>query len=526
MVRIGRPQASSAEKSKRTSDFVAFNNQVLLRMTALVKAGVHQTHPGDGMVKSEQGDEKHLIAPQGLEAPYCVLLEGPPGVGKTSLIRHVAQSLAVNVISFQEEWTCLSHQQTEHEFIPPNYDHAFARCLKKADNLFPAVIHVEQAHCLLGPHKLSTDFSSSGRDDLFLLTLRKYLQEKGSATRGCLLVLESQSTKMIDSNILTKIPDHVHFPQLGIKERLTLTSIDLELINSEMMGFSAAEVSDCFFLNLPSTTLPCTALTRMTDSYLTGGQVRDDSAMSIEDFMKAIREIRPRSAGRVEEVPLHNVKLEDAGLAFIAADVAQLVKSGIGESERQLVEMFQVPLCSVKHTQSEREQRACEAAPCMLFLDELQAAFARPDNEENDGTGSRQLASQLKLEMDALQAKPEVYVMGATNAVHMLDPDLLRPGRFDHVIQVKLPDLEARRTILTGMLRHLPVSFDPDGSGPRDKLSLAELLSVATAGCSGADLRHLCQLAGLRSIAENRYQPTCQDFVASLAKVTSCTQHD
>ena len=96
MVRIGRPQASSAEESKRTSDFVAFNDQVLLRLTALVKAAVHKTHLGDWMVRSQQGDEKHLMASQGLEAPYCVLLEGPPGVGKTSLIRHVAQSLAVN----------------------------------------------------------------------------------------------------------------------------------------------------------------------------------------------------------------------------------------------------------------------------------------------------------------------------------------------------------------------------------------------------------------------------------------------
>jgi len=376
---------------------------------------------------------------------------------------------------------------------------------------------------------------------------------------------------MIDSNVLTKIPDHVYFPQPDMKERMNLTrhlakkylvesnlgSIDLELINGEMMGFNAAEVNLVF--QTANLEMKCRELLSFQ-----GRDIPKESEIHLEDFMKAIREVRPRSSGRVEEVPLHNVKLEDvgglenakealyemlilpkvrpdlfsggmikparalllfgppgtgktllaksmsaqAGLAFIAADVAQLVKSGIGESERQLVEIF---------------QRASEAAPCMLFLDELQAAFARPESEENDGTGSRQLASQLKLEMDALQSKPEVYVMGATNAVHMLDPDLLRPGRFDHVIQVKLPDLDARKTILSGILRSLHVKFDQDAQEqqPEDKQTLAELLAVRTAGCSGADLRHLCQLAGLRAISQDRNYPTPQDFVTSLTQVTN-----
>eukprot|EP00960_Hanusia_phi_P037933 753198-Hanusia_phi.AAC.4 len=124
----------------------------------------------------------------------------------------------------------------------------------------------------------------------------------------------------------------------------------------------------------------------------------------------------------------------------------------------------------------------------------------------------------------------QVYVMGATNAVHMLDPDLLRPGRFDHVTSPRVlfvsvtvltgdssqaaglrrpkvnpleEDSERRlvtqtsRTILSGKLRSLHVKFDQDAQEqqPEDKQTLAELLAVRTAGCSGADVRPSCTSA-------------------------------
>jgi len=164
IVRIGKSATAVAKEREISHDFVAFNEDVLKRMTCLVEASIRRTSNWEET---------------GLETPYCVLLEGPPGVGKTCLIRHVAHTLSVNVVSFQEEWTRLSIQQNEHEFIPPTYDQAFSNCLKKAESCFPALIHIEQAQFLLGPQNLSTDFSCSGRDELFFLTLRKYLQDRG-----------------------------------------------------------------------------------------------------------------------------------------------------------------------------------------------------------------------------------------------------------------------------------------------------------------------------------------------------------
>eukprot|EP00960_Hanusia_phi_P037931 753198-Hanusia_phi.AAC.2 len=150
IVRIGKSATAVAKEREISHDFVAFNEDVLKRMTCLVEASIRRTSNWEETVKHEQLDMTFLTRSKGLETPYCVLLEGPPGVGKTCLIRHVAHTLSVNggddclmlrlttfsVVSFQEEWTRLSIQQNEHEFIPPTYDQAFSNCLKKAERNF------------------------------------------------------------------------------------------------------------------------------------------------------------------------------------------------------------------------------------------------------------------------------------------------------------------------------------------------------------------------------------------------------
>eukprot|EP00292_Cryptomonas_paramecium_P019171 CAMPEP_0113697430 /NCGR_PEP_ID=MMETSP0038_2-20120614/22131_1 /TAXON_ID=2898 /ORGANISM="Cryptomonas paramecium" /LENGTH=121 /DNA_ID=CAMNT_0000620443 /DNA_START=582 /DNA_END=944 /DNA_ORIENTATION=- /assembly_acc=CAM_ASM_000170 len=108
-----------------------------------------------------------------------------------------------------------------------------------------------------------------------------------------------------------------------------------------------------------------------------------------------------------------------AGFAFLPADISELVHSGVGESEHALTALF---------------RQAAAAAPCVLFLDELQAVFAGSDDDESSSSG-RMLMRQLALEMDRLHYDyPDVFVLGATNALEMLDAALLRPGRFDHVV--------------------------------------------------------------------------------------------
>jgi len=252
----------------------------------------------------------------------------------------------------------------------------------------------------------------------------------------------------------------------------------------------------------------------------------------------------------------------------MAVDIAELVRGAIGESEAALAELF---------------QRAQDAAPCIIFLDELQAAFATADDEAGGGGGG-QLVSQLKLQLDSLarrdKAAPAVYVIGATNEVGMLDDDVLRPGRFDRVIRVELPNLSAREAILQALLARLPLDLRElerelasrgvggrlpvevsarggggDGGLPSGHVAgvagagaqgdggtgkterslsraapesaesgvhaLAKALAQVTPQCSGADLRHLCQLAAYDAL--NR-DPDAQviavsNFFAVLSKV-------
>lgn len=89
------------------------------------------------------------------------------------------------------------------------------------------------------------------------------------------------------------------------------------------------------------------------------------------------------------------------GVGFIPLDISEIVQSGVGDSERILASVF---------------AKAAAASPCMLFLDELQAVFARPDDDDGSSSAS-QLLSQLVLEMDALKHARGVFVLAATNVI-------------------------------------------------------------------------------------------------------------
>jgi len=138
--------------------------------------------------------------------------------------------------------------------------------------------------------------------------------------------------------------------------------------------------------------------------------------------------------------------------------------------------------------------KARAAAPCVMFFDELDSiAKARGGSLGDAGGAGDRVLNQLLTEMDGMNAKKNVFIIGATNRPDQIDPALLRPGRLDQLIYIPLPDLSSRVSILKATLRKSPVSPDVD----------LHFLAKSTEGFSGADLTEICQRAAKLAIRES-----------------------
>jgi transitional endoplasmic reticulum ATPase len=137
--------------------------------------------------------------------------------------------------------------------------------------------------------------------------------------------------------------------------------------------------------------------------------------------------------------------------------------------------------------------KARAAAPCVMFFDELDSiAKARGGSGasgDGGGAGDRVL-NQILTEMDGMNAKKNVFIIGATNRPDQIDPALLRPGRLDQLIYIPLPDEPSRLSILQACLKKSPVASEVD----------LPFLAKNTHGYSGADLTEICQRAAKLAI--------------------------
>jgi transitional endoplasmic reticulum ATPase len=137
--------------------------------------------------------------------------------------------------------------------------------------------------------------------------------------------------------------------------------------------------------------------------------------------------------------------------------------------------------------------KARAAAPCVMFFDELDSVAKTRGSSVGDSGGTDRVLNQILTEMDGMNAKKNVFVIGATNRPDQIDPALLRPGRLDQLIYIPLPDELSRLSILKANLRKSPVASDVD----------LTFMSKMTHGFSGADLTEICQRACKLAIREN-----------------------
>jgi transitional endoplasmic reticulum ATPase len=159
---------------------------------------------------------------------------------------------------------------------------------------------------------------------------------------------------------------------------------------------------------------------------------------------------------------------------FICVKGPELLCQWVGASEKGVREVF---------------RKARQASPCILFLDEIDSLVPARGGGGDSGVTQR-VVSQFLTEMDGIEELKGVVVLGATNRRDIIDPAILRPGRFDLLLDLPLPDEAARRAILAIHMRGKPLS-------PAVNL---QALAQATPGCSGADLAAICNRAALLAI--------------------------
>jgi proteasome regulatory subunit len=180
---------------------------------------------------------------------------------------------------------------------------------------------------------------------------------------------------------------------------------------------------------------------------------------------------------------------------FIRMSGSELVHKYIGEGAQLVRELFIL---------------ARERAPAIVFIDEIDAIGSMRTNDGTSGSAEVQRTlMQLLAEMDGFGHRGNIRIMAATNRIDMLDPALLRPGRFDRIIQVPLPDAGARLEILKIHTAKMTLSGNVDLPG------LAELAGDTT----GAELQAICREAGMMAIRRDADAVGQEDFLAAVRKV-------
>jgi transitional endoplasmic reticulum ATPase len=181
---------------------------------------------------------------------------------------------------------------------------------------------------------------------------------------------------------------------------------------------------------------------------------------------------------------------------FISIKGPEIFSKWVGESEKAIREVF---------------RKARTAAPAIIFFDELDSIVPRRGLGYSDSGASERVISQLLTELDGIESLQNVVVIAATNRPDILDPAVLRPGRFDRLIYVPAPDFKALKEIFKIHTRDMPLSKDVE----------IDQLARMAAGYSGADVEALCREAALNALRRDMdsNEVTLGDFREAMDKI-------
>ncbi len=472
----------------------------------------------------------------GIEAPKGVLLYGPPGTGKTLLAKAVANESNAHFISISGP-----------EIMSKFYGESEARLreiFKEAREKSPSIIFVDEIDSI-APKREEVTGEVERRVVSQMLSLMDGLEARGkviviSATnRPNAIDPALRRPGRFDREIEIKVPD-----KKGRKDILSIHTrnmpladdVDLDRMAAVSHGYVGADLEylckeaamKCLRRLLPVLDL---------EDKKVPPETLDKLIVIGEDYQKAIIEITPSG---MREVFIENpdVKWDDVGgLRDVKRELQEAVEwpmkypmlyeklghrmprgillhgvSGTGktllakavatESEANFVSVRGPELLSKWVGESERGireifRRARQASPCVIFFDEVDS-IAPVRGANMDTAVTERVVSQLLTELDGMQDLNGVVVLAATNRADMIDPALLRPGRFDKIIQIPLPDKDSRKRILQINAERIPI-VTKEGSPERVDL---DKIAEITEGMSGADVASIANTAASLVIHE------------------------
>lgn len=467
----------------------------------------------------------------GIKPPRGVLMYGPPGTGKTLMARAVANETGAFFFLINGP-EVMSKMAGESE---SNLRKAFEEAEKNA----PAIIFIDEIDSI-APKRDKTNGEVERRVVSQLLTLMD-----GMKSRSNVVVIAATNRPnsidpalrrfgRFDREVDIGIPDatgRLEVLRIHTKNMKLADDVDLEYIASETHGYVGADIASLCSEAAMQQIREKMDLIDLDEEEI-DAEVLDSLGVTMDNFRFALGNSNP-SALRETVVESVNVTWDDiGGLDEIKQELKETVeypvlhpdqytKFGLSPSKGVLfygppgtgktllakavatevsanfISVKGPELLSMWYGESESNIRdifdkARASAPTVVFLDELDSIAKARGNSAGDN-GSDRVVNQLLTEMDGMNAKKNVFVIGATNRPDQIDPAILRPGRLDQLIYVPLPDEPARLSILKAQLRKTPLEPGLD----------LNAIAKAAQGFSGADLSYIVQRAAKFAIKES-----------------------
>lgn len=486
----------------------------------------------------------------GVEPPKGVLLHGPPGTGKTLLAKAVATESEANFI-------LLNGPEIMSKFYGES-EKKIRDLFEEAEKTAPTIIFIDEIDAI-APKREDVQGEVERRVVSQLLTMMDGLQSRGkvvvigATNRPNSLDQALRRPGRFDREIEISVPDkkaRLNILKIHTRNMPLDKTVKLQELAAKTHGFVGADLA-----SLAKEAAMHVLRKLLPDMNLEGDkeipqEILEKMIITKKDFDEALRVVRP-SAMREVLVETPNINWTDIGGLD---DTKQLLKESVewpmkhresferigikppkgillygppgtgktllakavaSESEANFIQVKGPSLLSMWVGKSEEGvrkvfERARQVAPCIVFFDEIDALAGKRGMETGTKVTERVL-NQLLAEMDGLEGLKDVTVIAATNRPDMLDSALLRPGRFDRILLVDVPNVESRRKIFEIHTKNMPL----------DKTVKFDQLMKKTEGFVGADIENLVREAGLNALRRNinTNTVTAQDFDEALARI-------
>jgi transitional endoplasmic reticulum ATPase len=467
----------------------------------------------------------------GVEAPKGVLLHGPPGTGKTLLAKAVANETNANFYTIGGPEIMSKYYGESEERL--------RNVFQQAEKNAPSIIFIDEIDSI-APKREEVSGETERRIVAQLLSLMD-----GMSTRGKVVVIGATNRVnaidpalrrpgRFDREIEIGVPDRngrLEILQIHTRGMPLAKDVNLEKLANISHGFVGADLQSLSKeaaigalrkilpeIDLSSESIPAETLRKII--------------VTMQDFLDIIKEMEP-SAMREVFVEVPDVKWEDiGGLSSVKQELQEAVewplkyqgiftyadatppkgillygppgtgktliaKAAANESEANFISIKGPELLSKWVGESEKGVRevfrkARQAAPCIIFFDEMDAIAPRRGGDFGDTHVTERVISQLLTELDGLEILTNVIVIGATNRPDIIDAALLRPGRFDRLLYVPPPDRDSRIQIIKIHTNKKPLADDVN----------IEQLADHTEGYTGADIASLSSAAVMLAVRE------------------------